>query len=159
MTLPAEGTVLVLSGMGVTLYSARGLSQTLTPIAEATALERSVNGEMLDFSDDQFRLYASKITCTDQNTPAIDGIWPGVRITVNCVAEISYPTSGGSPSRAVITDPDSDPPSPRTEGDFTFYRPQLEMTVMGFNTLTDEWGASVGWELDLEETGGEDVTG
>lgn len=151
MSLPAEGTLLILDGIGIPLYSARGLSQTLTPIAEATALERSVNGEIIDFSDDQFRLLSSKITCTDQRTPAIDGIWPGMAVSVSCVAELCYPTSG-SPSRSAVSGSDY------TEGSFTFYRPLLEMTVTGFNTLTDEWGASVGWELDLEETGGETVT-
>lgn len=152
MALPTEGTLLVLEGMGVTLYSARGLTQTLTPIAEATALERSINMELINFSDDESKLYASKITCTDQNVPAIDGIWPGDQITVSCVCELSYPT-GGSPSRTVVAG------SSRTEGSFTFYRPQLEMTVTGLSILNPEYDASVGWELDLEETVGDAGTG
>ena len=39
----------------------------------------------------------------------------------------------------------------RSEGAFTFYRPQLQMLVTGFSASRDEYGASVQWQMDLEE--------
>lgn len=137
-------TLLTLVGMGVTPYSARGLSQTLDPIEQSKVLRRTVNGAMKNISAPQFQKYKSTITCTDQQAPALDGIWPGAEITVNCVAELSYPT-GGSASRPVVDG------SSRTENGFVFYRPVLDMVVMNYTTNYDEYGAAIGWTLELEE--------
>lgn len=137
-------TLLHLIGMGVPLYSGRALLQTLTPIAAASDLRRTINGELDDLSYAQFRKYASKITCTDQRTPALDGIWTGQHLTVWCVQELAYPESG-SPQRPEVSG------SSRTENGFVFYRPILEMRVTDFSDQTDEWNADVAWELDLEE--------
>lgn len=145
MTLPAEGTLLVLSSMGVPLYSARGLTQTLTPIQGAFDLRRDINGDLVDISNAAFRKYASTITCRDFNTPAVDGLYVGQVLTVSCVAELSYATSGGSPSRTVVSG------SSRTVGSYTFYRPQMNMMVTGYSTSADEWAGDVSWQLDLEE--------
>jgi hypothetical protein len=147
MTIPpASGTLLVLSTpMGIPLYSARGLKQSLNVIRQAQQLRRTVNGGLIDLSLSQFRKYASTISCTDQRAPAIDGIWPGQILTVSCVAELSYLTAGGSPQRTVVSG------SSYTEGDYTFYRPQLTMRVITPKTEMDEWKCSVGWALDLEE--------
>jgi hypothetical protein len=143
---PGSTTLLVLSTpMGVPLFSARGLKQSLTVIRQAQQLRRTINGELVDLSLSQFRKYASTISCTDQRAPAIDGIWPGQILTVSCVAELSYLTAGGSPARTVVSG------SSYTEGDFTFYRPQLTMRVVTPQTEMDEWKASVGWSLQLEE--------
>lgn len=137
-------TLLRLVAMGVPFYSARGLLQTLTPISAASDLRRTINGELDDLSNEQFRKYATKITCTDQRTPALDGIWTGQHITVWCVQELAYPESG-SPQRPEVSG------SSRTEEGFVFYRPILEMRVTDFSDQTDEYGADVIWELDLEE--------
>lgn len=142
---PSDGqTDLVLSSMGVPLYSARGLSQTLEPIDAAKNMRRSINGVLTDVAHTQFRKYKSKITCTDQRTPAFDGIWPGMTVVVDCVAYLTYPVTG-SPQRTVITGSDF------TEGDFVIYRPRLTMMVVANSAQADEWDASVPWELDLEE--------
>ena len=142
---PTDGnTWLVLSSMGVPLYSARGLSQTLEPIDGSKSIRRSINGILTDVSHDQFRKYKSKISCTDQRSPAFDGIWPGMTVVVDCIAYLSYPTTG-SPQRTVVAG------SAYTEGSFTFYRPQLTMMVMANSAQTDEWDANVPWELELEE--------
>lgn len=138
-------TLLVLTGIGVTPYSARGLTQTLEPIPGSVALRRTVNGALIDVSAPQFRKYQSTISCTDQQAPALNGVFPGLQVTVDCVAELAYATSGGSPDRTVV------PGSSRTEDAFTFYRPRLVMIVTGYRTTTDEYGAAVGWQLDLEE--------
>jgi hypothetical protein len=131
--------------MGVPLYSARGLTQTLEPIQQAQQLRRNINGALVDLSVGQFRKYASRISCTDQRAPAIDGIWPGQSVVVSCVAELSYLTEGGSPERTVVSG------SSYTEGAFTFYRPQLTMRVMTPQSQIEEYKAAVTWHLDLEE--------
>ena len=138
-------TDLLIFGMGIAPYSARGLTQTLTPIEAAKNLRRSINGALYDLSFDQFRKYQSKITCEDQATPAIDGIWPGAEVTVYCVAELSRLTDTEGPARPVV------PGSERTDGAFTFYRPILEMRVVAFETGRDEWAADINWTLELEE--------
>jgi hypothetical protein len=142
---PGATTLLILDGMGVPLYSARGLTQKLTPIQQAKQERRTINGALVDLSLAQFRKYASTIQCKDQRAPAIDGVWPGQTVTVSCVAELSYLTSGGSPARPVVSG------SSYTEGAFTFYRPQLTMRVIGLSTGMGEYSADVDWELQLEE--------
>lgn len=137
-------TVLVLIGVGVPSYSARGLTQTLEPIEASAQLRRSINGELQDLSFAQFRKYRSTISCQDQEPPAIDGVWPGHVVTVDCVAELSYPADD-SPARPVVAG------SARTEGAFVFYRPQLQMLVTGLSISRDEYGAAVSWQLQLEE--------
>jgi hypothetical protein len=136
-------TLLVISGQGVSPYSARGLTQTLEPIAAAASMRRTINGELKDLSRVQFRKYASTISCNDQAAPAVEGVFPGMLLTVDCVAELSYKTVGGSASRTVVAS--------RTDGDYTFYRPRLSMRVVTFNMSQDEYGATVQWSLQLEE--------
>jgi hypothetical protein len=140
----SNDTLLVLSGIGIPDYSARGVTQTLQPIEAAASLRRTVNGALKDLSFPQFRKYRSNIACVDQEPPAVDGVWPGRVVTVDCVAELSHPLAG-TPSRTVV------PGSNRTEGEFVFYRPRLQMLVLGFSLNKDEYGAAVQWQMDLEE--------
>jgi hypothetical protein len=137
-------TTLAITGVGVPPYSARGLHQTVQPIAGAAQLKRTVNAELIDVSDVLFRKYASQISGSDQDPPAIDGIWPGLQVVVDCVFELSYAV-GGSPSRSVVAG------SSRTEAGFTFYRPQLTMLITDFNVNRDEWGNATSWTMNLEE--------
>lgn len=138
-------TRLALSGIGVPPYATRGATQTLTPIPQAAAMLRTVNGDLDDLGLPQFQKYTSTINCEDQQPPAVDGAWPGKSITVDCIAELCYKTAGGAPDKPVVSG------SSRVEGDFTFYRPQLVMRVVSFNTSTDEWDAKVSWSMVLEE--------
>lgn len=138
-------TLLVITTAALTSYSARGLFQTLEPIQAATQLARDVNGTLIDLSNPALRKYRSTISCRDMNVPVFDGIWPGQQVTVSCVSELSYVTSGGSPARTVVSG------SSRTVGAHTFYRPQLTMRIVRLTTDTDEWGAEVGWSIELEE--------
>lgn len=139
-----DTTLLVLEGMGVPLYSARGIVQSLEPIEAASDLKRTINGALKDLSIGQFQKYRSSINCNDQQSPALDGIWPGAQITVHCISELSY-EFGGSPQRTEISG------SSRQEGDFVFYRPILVMRVTSFNQRTDEYGAQTSWSMTLEE--------
>lgn len=139
-------TLLTITGFGLTPYSARGIQQTLEPIAQSSNLRRTVNGALVDVSAPEFRKYRSVISCEDMNVPAIDGVWPGQQVTVDCVAELSYLTSGGTAQRTAVAG------SSRTAGSFTFYRPRLTMRIVTFNQSIDETGAVIGWQLELEET-------
>jgi hypothetical protein len=137
-------TLLTLSGDGIAPYSARGLTQSLKPIAASQNMRRTINGDLLDTASAQFRKYESTISCTDQQAPALDGIWPGMTLTVGCAAELCYKT-GGTAERTPVSG------SSRTDGDFTFYRPSLTMRVRDFQESLDEWNAQTGWTLELEE--------
>jgi hypothetical protein len=147
--LPANSdTLLTISSFGNMLYQARGLSQTLEVIGEATQLERTINGTLIDLSAPQFRKYASTITSpSDVNAPPLDGVWPGMEVTVQCAVGLSYLTTGGN-------GPYSRPPvsgSLYTDGAYTFYRPELTMRVKSVETHFDEWKNIIGWTLTLEE--------
>lgn len=139
-------TLLTLTGIGVVPYSTRAASQTLEPIGQAAAnVYRDVNGTLRATGGTSFQKYKSTITCTDQRPVAIDGVWPGRTVTVGCIQTLAYLTSGGSPARTVVTGSDL------IEGDWTFYRPELDMMVVGFSVQEDEYGAEVSWRMDLEE--------
>jgi hypothetical protein len=140
----ANPTLLKINALGIPPFSARGLKQTLTPIQQASQNRRTVNGDLKDVSFDGFKKYASTITGSDQNPPAVDGIWPGLSVEVECISELSYLTSVGAPARPIVTG------SSRVSGSFTFYRPKLQMRIMSFNVDTDEWDAVVGWSMALE---------
>lgn len=131
--------------MGVTPYSARGLTQTLEPIEAAASMRRTINGALKDIANPNFRKYKSTISCNDQQAPAFEGYWPGMTVDVDCVCELSYLTMTAAPSRPVVTG------SSREEGDFTFYRPKLTMKIVSIQLNTDEWNAQNGWSMELEE--------
>ncbi len=147
--LPANSdTLLTISSFGNMLYQARGLVQTLTVIGEATQLERTVNGNLIDMSAAQFRKYASKITISNEvDTPPLDGVFPGMQVTVGCVAGLAYLTVGGNgpAHRPAVSG------SEYVEGAYTFYRPELVMLIRSVETQFDEWKNIVSWTLDLEE--------
>jgi hypothetical protein len=140
-----DTTLLAIAEIDVPPYSARGISQTLQPIGGAGQMRRTVNGTLVDISATQFRKYRSTIACTDQQQPALDGVWPGMTLTIDCVSELSYKTGVGTAGRTAVSG------SSRTESGFTFYRPVLTMKVVDYSVDTDEWGASIGWQLQLEE--------
>jgi hypothetical protein len=142
---PGASTVLAMTGIGIPAYSARGLHQTLQPIDAAVMTRRTVNGALLNLAPPQFAKYKSTITGADQDPPGLDGIFPGLAVTVDCIAELSI---SGAAQRPEV------PGSIRVNDNDTFYRPRLEMMVTGFSIDTDEWGAQVGWTLDLEEAPG-----
>lgn len=145
----ADETELVISGDGMPSTSVRGITETLEPI-----------------DNPQFDKYRLTISCSDMNAPAFDavrvGSWKrtvnggfvdlsgnGSVLTVDCLSELAYKTTGGSPApgpqRAVVSG------SSRTSGDFTFYRPQLTIGVTAKTQETDEYGAVVQWQLEGEE--------
>lgn len=138
-------TLLAITGIGLAPYSARGLTMTLEPIEQSKQTKRTINGELKDTSVAIFQKYRATVSCQDANAPAFDKNWPGKSLTVDCVAELSYVTMGGTPGRTVVTD------SSRTDGAYTFYRPRLTMFVTSWNVSTDEYGAVTSWNMELEE--------
>jgi hypothetical protein len=108
-------------------------------------MARTVNGALIDLSPSQFRKYKSQISCTDVEVPALDDMWPGMVVTVDCVAELGYRTSGGAPARPVV------PGSQRTAGAWTYYRPRLDMRVTEYTVSRDEYAHTIEWSLSLEE--------
>lgn len=151
--MPAPGfqTLLTLSGAGLPPYSARGLTQTLSPIGQSTQLRRTINGQLRDLSLPQFHVYASTISGDDQRPPY--AYKPGTTVTVNCVQLLSFKSSGGVPQRNAV------PSSDFEEGEWTFYRPQLVMVVTGWSMNFDEWAAGQSWSMTLEELELPDVEG
>lgn len=131
-------------GINFPPYSTRAARQTISLIPGVIQQQRTVNGDLKDLSDTNFRKYASVIQCTDMQAPDFSA-WPGAEVTVDCIIELSYKTSGGVQQRTAV------PGSSRVEGDYTFYRPRLTMLVGDYNIDEDEWGAAVGWTLNLEE--------
>lgn len=157
-------SVLELSGVGVPPYSARGLQQSLDPISSAIAMRRTINGTLVDISDELMRKYQSSITGNDQQPPAVDMVWPGTMLTVDCIVELAFALSGTELTDATEGDVTEDstelaalagrpivPGSLRIESGFAFYRPRLEMMVTAFTVNRDEYQAMTSWTLTLEE--------
>lgn len=143
---PNSDTLLSISGFGTLLYQARGLTQTLELISEASDLERSVNGTLMDLSNPIFRKYKSKIQATDVDAPPLDNVWPGMIVIVDFALSLCYPTGNpGSPARPEVSG------SSWTQGQFTFYRPQLTMRVSKLSESFEEWKANNSWVMELEE--------
>lgn len=146
--MSGPSTLLTITGNGIAPFSARGLTQVLDHIDQASNTKRTVNGALKNIGFDGFKKLKTTITCNDVEAPAFDGVWPGDTITVHCSAEQSYLTSlagANHPAHAVVAD------SSRVEGDYTYYRPVLDMMVVNFTASHDEWGGMVSWSLQAEE--------
>lgn len=141
-------TILAIVGPGIPAFSARGLTQTLDYIGQASKLLRTARGKLVDVSNDKFRLFASTISCSDVNVPAVAQWAPGRSVTVHCVVELSYPADSEAEAiRAAV------PGSERTEEGYIFYRPVLQMIIVGFSQGKAEYDGVTAWSLQLEEEG------
>jgi len=105
-----------------------------------------MNGKLMDISNTSFRRYRSEVSCTDFRPPALDSLYLGLPVVVDCVPELSYRT-GDTPTRSVVSG------SNRSEGSYHFYRPSLNMWIIGFTHSKDEYGATVPWTITMEEDG------
>ena len=143
------------SGHALTLtpFAARGVTQTLEPIATVngdgraagTFIRRDINGFLINMFPVQLRKYQSTVTCRDVETPALDDAWLGQIISVACAAELNYLTAGGTPARPEVSG------SSYVEGAFTFYRPLLTMMVMDIKSSFAEYPHTYSWEIVLQE--------
>lgn len=142
-----ENTLLILEGVGVTPYSARGIKEKLEPVEASVHLARTVNGSLINMSAPQMKKYKISLTGEDQDPPSFSGIWPGAVIVVSCISELSYLTINSTLAERPAVEG-----SERVEGDFTFYRPIIEAMVEGLSVEKDEWGAVISWDMALQET-------
>lgn len=140
-----DETILVIDAIALPAGSGRGITQTLEPIDGLAKPRRTINAELIDISAAAFRKYKSTITFADSRPPALDGIWIGQTVTVDCISELWFLTASGSPAKPVV------PGSSRIEGAFTFYNPRLTMMITALRGNGDEWAATAGAEIDLEE--------
>jgi len=141
---------LKLIGIGMPRYSARDLVQTYKPIA--ADLERTIDGILRDLTYEPFKKLATTITCSDLESPALDGVFPGKQVEVWCVKELVYPL-GGSPSRPVVP---GSARELRAEGSpdyetFIAYCPILQCMVVNYQDSFAEWKAKISWQLELQE--------
>lgn len=139
-------TVLVINVIGFPPGSCRGVKQTIKLIQEAAQFRRTANYNLKNTAPAAAKKYATEITCDDVNVPCLAMIFPGQQIVVDCVAELSWATSGGAAGRTIVGG------STYTVGDMTIGRPRLNLTVTDFQWDTDETEATVGWRLTAEET-------
>jgi hypothetical protein len=133
---------------GVNPYSARGLRGTLSPIDAARGnalLARTVNGTLIDISAPQMRKYKLQVTGSDGEPPALDALWVGMTVVVDCLVELAYLTAIGSSGRTAVAG------SERVVGNYTYYRPQLSMMVVELSSELEEWEGVLPWSLALEE--------
>lgn len=138
---------------GIPPFAVRGVTQSLEPINQAAQMRRNMNGTLIDLSDGMgFKKFASSINCEDMTSPAIEGVMPGVIVTVGCIVELCVagalppvPADWNGNSRPIVAG------SLRERDGFIFYRPSLTMRVMGYSVERDEWGGVTSWSMDLEE--------
>lgn len=138
-------TDLIISPDGPPSFSARGVVQTLEPIA-VVAPVRTVNGGLVNLAPPQFQKFRSTLTCEDVDPPAFAGMWVGSLVSVACIEEVGYLTISGSPM------PDIPVVRTRISGAHTFDRLDLLMMVMEPWTQTrNEAAGKTSWQLVLEE--------
>jgi len=125
MTTPAY-TLLAIDGIDFSQYAVRGITMTLTPIDQATALARDCRGELADISLAQFRQFKVAISCTDHEAPQLTDVWPGMDVTIMCIPGLGAANTTGD----VLT---------------------IVARVTAWNTSRDEWAAEVAWSLEAEQ--------
>lgn len=152
------------------LFSARECLQSLTPISQGV-LRRTINGMLVCVGDKGHRKFQSTISCKDKAPPAFEKLWVGTHLKVGCIQMLTQVSPAGVSSILLEREPlrchayDSLGkvwPIEKVEekrvfltagftGGFITYRPWLVMIVKNYSLETDEWGGSVGWQLELEE--------
>lgn len=112
-------------------YAARGIQMTLSPIDGAGDIARDINGNLIDWSNAQFRKLKAKISCTDQESPGFaemssvsESIWPG------SVFEVTFIPQLGSADAVTV---------------------RMMVMAPGWQVSRDEINADTAWSLDLEE--------
>lgn len=158
-------------GNGLAPFSARGCTQTLAPLSQDGVLRRTINGILVSVGSSSHRKFQSTISCKDKAPPAFNGVWKGTLLKVGCIQSLTqmvpsntqkvqlereaisvhlhepsgrvWPVEKGQERWVVLP--------PQFPGGFLTYHPLLTMMVKNYFLETDEWGASVGWMLELEE--------
>jgi len=119
-------TLLAIDGIDFSQYAVRGITMTLTPIAQAANVARDCRGALADISVEQFRQYKISIACTDHEAPALTDVWPGMDVTITCIPGLGASNTTGD----VLT---------------------ILAKVTAWDTSRDEWSAEVAWKLEAEQ--------
>jgi hypothetical protein len=139
-------TLLAIDGVTLPIASARGIKQRLEPIQQGGNFRRTVNMALRNTAPVEAKFkYRTSITCDDINAPMWDGLFLGKQVVIDCVEELFYLTSGGSPLKTVV------PGSTRVVGTVTFYRPRITMLITSFGSDGEEYEAARGWSIEAEE--------
>jgi hypothetical protein len=151
-------------------FSSRECIQTLSPLVP-DSLRRTINGNLVSVRHPGHRKFKSTISCKDKAPPAFAGLWKGSILKVGCLQSLSHIVPAHTQQIQVERTPLSlslvdysgkqwtaqhlkeqwVAIPPKFPGGFLLYRPELIMAVQNYFLETDEWGATVGWQLELEE--------
>lgn len=157
-------------GSILTQFCTRECTQTLSLLPQGV-LKRTINGNLVYVGRTGHQKYESQISCKDKAVPALSGVWKGTLLNVGCLQWLTQIILPGEshislerPAVAVrVFDHEERTYPPRRldgksvflessfPGGYIAYRPALKMIVRSYTLETNEWGLSVGWNLDLEE--------
>ncbi|HLD95054.1 MAG TPA: hypothetical protein VI959_00225, partial [Alphaproteobacteria bacterium] len=144
-------------------FSSKNVKQMLTPL-ELCKKARMMDGKLVLLGPYVLK-YKSLITGSDQLGPLSDALVPGTVVQVSCVVPLSQRLEKGRavlqkkpvPKRVGILKSDGSYEEPlkvegltvqsHLESGLVVYKPFLEMMVIGFKLMADEWKASLEWEL------------
>ncbi len=121
----SDATLLSITGITIPEYAIRGLTLDLQLVTADAALRRSINGELLDLTADQFRKYSATLSCEDQDVPTLTDIWQGQIVTMTCIQGVG---PANDPSGLTLT---------------------LTMMVTSWQTSRVEWDALTNWTIEL----------
>lgn len=122
----SDYTLLSIDGITFPDAAVRGISVTLRLDANGS-LERDVNGTLVDLTLTGFQKYSASVSCTDQEAPALTGIYKGSGPhTVTLIPNLGV--------------------SNMTDGTLV-----LSMMVDELEVSDHEWDATVDWSLELVE--------
>lgn len=126
---PTETTLLAISGIDLGAYSTRDLTIQLEYIAQATQVDRDINGNLIDLSEPQFRKYRVTISCTDHESPVFVGVPPGTQITVTTVPQLGLNRNTADEQETLT----------------------LTCLTLPWTVSRQEYAARTGWQLVAEE--------
>ncbi len=163
-------TLLKIEGIEFPAFSARGCQQNLSIVSEADLFQRTINGELLFLGDEGGAKYTSTLTCQDKDIPALAHLSRGAVVKVSCIQTLTQPLKAGkaTPIRSVVdgslacfdikgrkipfkVSKGGVVDSGAIHEGYVRFRPILTMRIINFHFKIDEWGAKVGWTLELEE--------
>jgi hypothetical protein len=158
-------------------FSCREAEQTLTPL-QTGELRRTINGELCYIGASQHHKYQTSIKCQDRNNPALQHLWVGAEVEVECLArlweshdivaddlavQLSRPyvlssvevinQAGHAVEYEVLDNHHIKIPVAVNSSVLIGYAPILKMRIKNFQYCTKEWAIADPntWQIDLEE--------
>lgn len=158
----------MIAGVSLPTGSSRGITQTLE-LVDNGEIRRTINGAAVDLTRSSVRKYRSDIRCTAAATPALAGIHRGSTITVSCISRLRVSASGTSVTlprtpvtgsvrgyhadgtRATLSSLVGNVATFASPIVYAEFRPVLTMLVTDISLDMDEYAATEGWSISLEE--------